>query len=275
MPISLSVTRIHDPSVAERASPYTDPDTALNVQPVGQSGYGDPVVSEEFNGAVTIVNAGTGLVRFRDNGPSWATWYPDWPRFNAQSPGGNHTNTDEDCYYATNKTATASGALVLACDKQQTVAGLPYTAGMIQSLPFFTPQYGYFEARIKLASIVNGTWPAFWSSCANYDQWPPEIDFWEQFGNNPTYESHVYMPGGSYNDTGNVATQTNYNVYGCRWTPSAVTFYCNGTQTGSTSSQVPDTPLYVIIKNGARAPTNPTFDSCDLSIDYIRCWELP
>jgi beta-glucanase (GH16 family) len=232
-------------------------------------------MSEEFNGAVSVVNADTGLVRFRTGGPSWATWYPDWPRFNAQSPGGNHTNTDEACYYATSKVSLAGGAAVLACDKVQTVGGLPYTAGMIQSLDFYTPETGYFEARIKLETIVNGTWPAFWASCSTFDQWPPEIDFWEQFGSAPTYESHVYLSGSAYHDTGNAATMTSYQTYGCLWTPSAVTFYLNGSQTGTTSAQVPSDPLYVILKNGARAPANPTFNSCDLSVDYVRCWALP
>jgi hypothetical protein len=257
-----------------RASPFTDPDTSLNQQPVGQSGFGDPIVSEEFGGEMTVVDAGAGLVRFRADGPAWATWYPDWPRFNIQNPGGNHTNTDEDCYYITSKASVTGGALVLACDRQQTVAGLPYTAGMIQSIPFYTPKYGYFESRIKLAAVVNGTWPAFWASCSTYDQWPPEIDFWEQFGPATTYESHVYLPGSAYHDVGNVADVTSYQVYGCLWTPTEVSFYLNGVQTGTTTA-VPDQPLYVIAKNGARAPATPAYDSCDLSIDYIRCWALP
>ena len=253
-------------------NPLTDPATPYNVQPVGQTGYGDPIMSEEFGGAVTVVDAGLGLVRFRSGGPSWATWYPNWPRFNAQSPGGNHTNTGEDCYYATDKVSITGGELVLACDKVAS-GGLPYTAGMIQSLNFFTPSSGYFEARIKLETIVNGTWPAWWASCSNFDQWPPEIDFWEQFGPATTYESHVYLSGSSYNDTGNAATMTNYNVYGCKWTGSVVTFYLNGTQTGTTSSQVPSDPLYLILKNGCREPANPTFNSCNITVDYIRAWE--
>src|SRR6478609_11172310 len=105
-----------------------DPDTTPGVQPVGQTGY-TLTMSEEFNGTMVVDDSTNGIVHFRPGGMQWATWYPNWTNFTSQSPGGNHTNTGYESYYATSKVTTSGGALQLACDKQTTVSGLTYTAG--------------------------------------------------------------------------------------------------------------------------------------------------
>jgi beta-glucanase (GH16 family) len=274
MALTITATRRYT-STSGRASPYTDPDTPYFAQPVGLSGYGDPVFSDEFNGALTVTDAGLGYVTTRSGGPTYATWYPNWPRFNAQSPGGNHTNTDQAAYYATGKVAVTGGELVLACDQQTTVAGLPYTAGMLTTLPFYTPMYGYFEAKVKVSATAGGLWPAWWMSCSNFDTWPPEIDTWEHFDAADTYVSNVYIPGQSYVGSNRSATQTAYHVYGSLWTSGGVWFYRDGALIESTTTIVPSAPMYLILNNGARTPASPSFSSITMSVDYVRCWALP
>lgn len=239
-------------------------------------------MSEEFNGTMTVENAGTGLVTFRAGGPQWATWYPDWPRFNIQNPGGNHTNTDQGAYYATSKVSTdGAGALALKCDLETSVAGLPYTAGMIQSLPFFTPKYGFFEARIRIVQRRIGLWPAWWMSSSAFDQWPPEIDIWEHFGDgsasNNTYLSNTYVPGSgsypTYSDTESVTELQDWHVYGAEWRAGAVTFYRDGVQTATTALSPTQTNQYLIMNNGMSISRGTPFSTATVLVDYIRCWE--
>lgn len=252
-----------------------DPATGT-VQPVGQTGW-TLAMSEEFGGTMTVTDSTLGYVKFRSDGPTWATWYPDWPMFDSQSPGGNHTNTNYAAYYATSKVSLdGAGTLRLACDKQVTATGLPYTAGMIQTLPSYTPTYGYFEARIKVDTAgVTGHWPAWWASASAFNTWPPEIDIWEYFGNGTQYNNNTFMVGQSTFTTTATATQDAYHVYGCKWTASTVVFYLDGTVTNTVTNvaQVPQTAQYLLLNNGARDVANPTFTSNGISVDYVRAWQ--
>lgn len=274
MPITLSWSR----STAPIPVTLIDPATTAGQQPVGQTGW-TLAMSEEFNGSITVTDATNGYVTFRPGGPTWATWYPDWAMF-ASQVGGNHTNTDQEAYYATSKvTLDGAGSMVLACDKQTTVTGLDYTAGMIQSLPSYTYQYGYVEAKLKIsAQSVNGHWPAWWASASTTNMWPPEIDFFEYFWSAANYESHIYMPspGVEFDDTtNNGGDLTAFHTFGCKWTSSAVQFYLDGTLMASAgASSIPASPLYLILNNGARTPANPTASPMPtVTVDYIRAWQ--
>lgn len=256
-----------------------DPATTANVQPVGLTGW-TLVLSEEFGGTLTVTDAVNGLVRFREDGPSWATWYPDWPQF-AGEVGGNHSNTNQEAYYDTGKVSLSGGALQLACDRQTTFTGLDYTAGCIQSWPFFNLTYGYMEARIKIDSDQAGHWPAWWISASDYNAWPPEIDIWEWFGEgaaNSYYLNNSYGdPGGGTFTSSNITgvDQTVFHTYGAQWANGIVRWYRDGslTNTCSTASQVGTLPQYLILNNGARTSVGPTFTSCGMTVDYVRVWQ--
>lgn len=257
--------------------PLIDQATPAGAQPSWSSGK-SLVVSEEFGGSMTVTDAALGMVRFRDNGPQWATWYPNWPRFNAQSPGGNHTNTNQGAYYATSKVSLdGAGSLLLRCDQEQSVAGLAYTAGMIQSLGFFTPLYGSFEARIRIERR-SGLWPAFWSSASAFDQWPPEIDFWEYFGNgvggNSTFLTNTYLPGQgapTYSFETSVPEIQDWHTYGCEWAPGMVRFYTDGVLTNQTT-QSPSAAMYMILNNGMTGTFGTPFASGNMWVDWLRFW---
>lgn len=251
-----------------------DPTTPSGAQPVGASGY-DLVLSEEFNAPMQVVDAETGHVKFRNGGHPWATWYPSWPRFTSQDPGGNHTNTNQLAYYATSKVSTAGGTLRLACDQQATVAGLPYTAGMITTKDMFEPEYGRFEARLRIVGARSSRhWPAWWMSASTFNQWPPEIDVWEVFGTASEYLTNVYRPsgGGSTIEHETFDDFAVYHVYGVEWAPSGVTFYRDGVATFSTATV--SGPQYLILNNGVEGPTASGAMPV-LEVDYVRAWSLP
>lgn len=258
--------------LAPPAMSLIDPATTPGVQPDGQTGW-TLSMSEEFTGSLTVTDAGLGYVTFRPTGYEWSTRYPDWPRFTSQSPGGSHTNTDQSAYYDTSKVSLSSGSLILACDKQTTVSGLPYTAGMVQTLPSFDQLYGFFEARIRINTQADtGHWPAWWTHVSTYNQWPPEIDIWEYYGAATQVEQNVFMLDGSKTLLKAYATQTAWHTYGCKWDSGSVTWYIDGTQVNRTTSTVPADPLFLILNNGSRAPASPTFTSNPMSVDYVRAW---
>jgi beta-glucanase (GH16 family) len=272
----ITITGIRDAAsfVTGPADPLIDPDTAVGQQPVGQTGR-TLVMSEEFNGAMVVDDTNLGLVHFRDGGAQWATWYPDWPRFNAQDPGGNHTNTNDASYFTTSQVSLSGGACVLTSVKTQTVAGLPYTSGMITSMPSLTPQYGYTEARMKFSAMFTGMWGGGWMSCSDFDAWPPEIDYFEYFAGDPGYGNNVYMPDGDpgfHNLNAHSIDALNWHVYGCDWQPSGVTFYLDGVQT-STTTKSPGTEQYLIFDMGNNAAANPTYTTSTMLIDYVRFWQ--
>lgn len=255
---------------------HTDPTTPVNVQPLGSTGWGDPVFSEEFNGAVQVVSEGVdSFVRFRDNGPLWAAQYPNWPRFNEQSPGGRHTNTDQSAYYTLDQIETGTGSLRLGIEKTPT-NGMGYKAGMVQSIESFTPTYGFFEARIRLDSTPTGVWAAWWMSNAVYNTWPPEIDMAEFFDAGTGIVSNVIMPSVPIweNRIAETEIALDWHTYGVAWTSSHVTFYLDGAVVGTKATDLPTTPQYLILNHGARSPLNPTFDSGLMEIDYVRAWEV-
>jgi beta-glucanase (GH16 family) len=254
-----------------------DPATGAGTQPMGTSGSLQLTLSEEFTRTMRVVDAATGLVKFRNGGGSWATWYPDWPRFNAQSPGGAHTNTNQLAYYATSKVQVAGGALRLLADQQQTVAGLPYTAGMISSKNLLEQQYGWFEARLRIVGTRHSRhWPAWWMFNSVFNQWPPEIDIWELFGTANEYLTNLYRVGS--NDIGHNAFSdfANFHTYGVRWNSTNVTFFRDGVQTYQSPAPSVSGPQFLVLNNGVEAPGSGTVTGTMpvVEVDYVRAWSL-
>lgn len=245
-------------------------------QPDGQSGW-TLVMSDEFNGSMSVTDSILGRVKFRTDGPSWSTWYPEWQMFVDDNPTAKwHTNTSYEAYYDTSKVSLdGAGSLLLKCDKETSIAGLDYTAGMIQSIPFHTTTYGFYEARIKIQTAsVQGHWPAFWLTASPTNTWPPEIDIWEYFWQGTQFSQNSYVVGDMVALTTNAPSAlTNWHTYGCAWQPGYVRFYVDGVQTNQTTSVVPFTAQYLILNNGARTPGVPTFNSNDMWVDYVRVWQ--
>lgn len=257
-----------------------DPATSASVQPVGQSSGWSLVASEEFDGSITVTDATNGYLTFRSDGPEWSAWYPDWPMFSAL-PGENHTNDNYDDYYALSKISMGSGYVNLRADSEVTVAGRDYTSGMIQSIRFLTQTYGFFEARMRLSTATaNGFWPAFWTTSATYNTWPPEIDIAEwydgpdqpvSFGVWPTYQDDP--PSKDYQSSYAVADVTTWHTYGCKWDANGTTFYIDGTQRGTTGVTSDAYPQYVLLNSGTLRSAGASYSSESIDVDYVRVWE--
>src|SRR5262249_35012244 len=130
--------------------------------------------------------------------------------------------------------------------------GLPFNSGMLTTYQSFSQLYGFFEMRARLP-IGAGLWPAFWLLPRN-GQWPPEIDVFEQLGNDPRT---IYV--GTHSAVGgpNVATtkalqiadtSTAFHVYGLDWGETDITWYFDGKPVYRvpTPSDM-HTPMYMLI----------------------------
>jgi beta-glucanase (GH16 family) len=271
--VIISTTRVKDRNTVEPVvNPLIDPDTTAGVQPVGLSGW-TLAMSEEFNGTPNITDATNGYLNFRTGGPTWSAWYPNWSMFTSQSPGGNHTNTDQAAYYQADQIATSGSSLQLSINKTAT-NGMAYRAGMIQSLQSFTPKYGFFEAKLRIDAVPTGVWPAWWMSTSVTNTWPPEIDIAEIYDAGTGILANIFQPSiATYTQKiAESATATTYHTYGCSWTASNVTFYLDGVNVGGRSTNIPNTNQYLIMNAGARIPASPTFSTGLLEVDYIRAW---
>lgn len=258
-----------------------DPASPVGIQPDGQSSGWSLTDSEEFaTGTMTVMDAANGIVRFRPGGPRWRTWYPDWQMFYDDSAAGPHSNTNYDSYYTTAKVQPGAGFLTLKCDLETTLAGWDYTAGMIATEPSRSFQYGFFEVQMRITGGGPGVWPAFWTTSSQTNTWNSEIDIIEAF-DLTNYKSNVYIDsnGGSNGDgvwtEANLVlpSQASLHTYGCRRLPTGTTFYRDGVQVATTPN-VPSEQHYLILNNGAYRPTNPSFATSSLIVEYVRVWAV-
>jgi beta-glucanase (GH16 family) len=192
-------------------------------------------------------------------------------------------NNGEAQWYKPANVSESDGALNLTAKRETTVSPYSgrtfhYSSGMIQSKPSLNFRYGYMEARMRLPR-GSGLWPAFWTWASN-EQWPPEIDVMEFFGDNVTTTYHTYhYPGGN---TGGKAFSADWSAdwhtFAVDWRPDGLSWYVDGNLVKQTAS-APRLDMYLIfnlaVSNGAKAPPpdGTTRFPATLSVDYVRVWK--
>lgn len=248
----------------------TDPLTPYAIQPTGMSGFGDPIFSDEFKNDTL-------------NTSKWEPYYPDTDFWNATTPGGHLTNTNEPQGYDLSGITFDEDGMVFTFREEETVPELAYTSGMVTSYPSFNQTYGYFEARMLLAN-ADDSWPAFWLD--RTDQvWPQEWDIMESDGktsfNLQTYHSFHYprpVPGGNTSsvhgyteDVGN-----NWHTYGGLWEPTRLRWYVDGTLVKDLTiePEYMDDPMYMILNLAGKKESTPV-SPFSIKISHVRVWDLP
>jgi beta-glucanase (GH16 family) len=111
----------------------------------------------------------------------------------------------------------------------------------------------------------------------------PEIDIMEMLGDRPatiyqTTHAAYHAPGAQFRHTG-IDASTGFHRYGARWTPSAITFYIDGQETGS-APNVFTQPMYLManLQVGAPdswpgAPDGATSFPATMTVAYIRAYQ--
>jgi beta-glucanase (GH16 family) len=164
----------------------------------------------------------------------------------------------------------------------------PYTSGLMTTGGLqgvrpasFTFTYGYVETRAQIAP-GQGMWSAFWMLPADYSD-TNEIDIYENLGRLPNNDQGFYHYNGNY--TGfSTATASNlttgFHTYGVDWEPNSITWYMDGKEMFSTTTDVVNKPMYLLMNldvGGSWAgPLNSSSPaSSSWLTDYVRVWQHP
>lgn len=217
--------------------------------------------------------------------------------------GGSGWGNNELEYYTNRKDNAyqSGGFLVLKAIKEHYTGSdnitRDYTSARLTTKNKFSPQYGRFEARIKMP-YGQGMWPAFWLLGADIDDvgWPQcgEIDISENIGNEPsvihgTIHGPDYFGGNgrsaSYILPNNQRFADSFHIFTVEWEPKVVRFYCDGVlyQTRtlrdvSGNRWAFDHPFFMILNLaiGGNWPGNPDVTSVfpqTMIVDYVRVYQ--
>lgn len=246
-----------------------DPNTPSGQQPMGQSSGWNLTFSDEFTG--------TSLDELK-----WEPYYADTAYWNATTPGGHLSNTDEpEAYDISAISFDAASVMTFTMRNESIVAGLPYTSGMVSSYASFNQTYGWFEARLRVDN-VNGAWPAFWLFPLDQD-WNngPEIDIFEAWPpgdwNNVWWTSLHQQGQAAWSAQRAVDAVSNWHVYAVRWHAGGYEFYLDGVSVGTltNSAYFVAEPMYIHCNLAGDMNNWPAAGDLPITmdVDYIRVWE--
>lgn len=184
------------------------------------------------------------------------------------------------------------GKLIL---KVQKTGSNSMTNGSIYSYNKFHTQYGYFEARIKVADAAKGTHTAFWlqgPNMGNVDGTAndgAEIDIFETAWTEDYTKSVVHIDGYGANHKANTkkydtpGIHSGFHTWGFHWTENFMDIYYDGVFKVRYSNQkwVVHSPEFLWLSNGASFGLNgdqyfidqPIGFLSQTEVDYIRVWK--
>lgn len=167
----------------------------------------------------------------------------NWRTYQSNDPALTEIRTEGDTSfvslwgkkgdYHTENTSTSNANKVVGTDV--------YACGGLFTQKTFTFQYGYVEARARF-DCVQGCWPAIWMLPAAGQNWPNngEIDILEHLNSETTaYQTlHFFADNGTSDASAGLQGKitgelTGWHTYGMEWTENAITFYVDGTKTGT------------------------------------------
>jgi len=170
-----------------------------------------------------------------------------------------------------------------------------YATGFLTSYGKWTQRYGYFEARMKLATAP-GLWPAFWmmpdrGPGARNRQATEDggmefdiMEFLTRFGpNRYNIAMHWDGYGKNHKSTGSEriyvrADKDGFITSGMLWEPGKLTFYCNGSLVATWSNpRVSNVPAYIMFTLPSGGWGGNDLDDTglpdDFIIDWVRAWQ--
>jgi hypothetical protein len=249
-----------------------------SVNPTGQQGSGDPSGENPF----TTLSGYTLDYVQEFNGDTMPSGYDEYNG----TPGGVSSSQSQ---FVPSMCTFSNGEAHLLANGIDT-CGLQY---------YGTPQtYGAWFARLQSPSEPSGVsvGNVFLLFPAN-NEWPPEIDIYEDHGTRTATSSSVINTVGgacgsspspqclsSYvqsngNSGGTANDDTQWHTYGVEWTPSGVTWFIDGrvvftapASQAPSGSQQPDTQMYMDLQSenttGAAAPAGMTSMNVDWAEEF-------
>jgi len=263
--------------------------------------WGDPVWSDEFNGAAQQLPDPSKWAFDTGNQDGWGNQELEI----YCSPDGVYTRECDP--RRPNAFLDGAGHLVLRAERN---AEGVWTSARITTRGLKNFQYGRIEARMKLP-VGAGLWPAFWMLGANFDKvgWPTagSVDVVEDVSLSPgsnvrgpsmirsTLHGPNYFKGnGLWHDltlsNGARVDESNFHTYGIIWSPGMIQFYVDDPSNiffVEDASEVPnggewvfDHPFYLFfnLAVGGYWPGDPdatTPNPADVLVDYVRVYKIP
>jgi beta-glucanase (GH16 family) len=279
--------RLDNVSVVDQSSSppsFVDSNTPTNAQPMGVSGDWTLDFSDEFNDSSLNLSKWYKSVSTQSRAPRAALGVDDW------------------WWVEDNAFLNGSGELVLRGTK---IDGNTMYCGSIESRNLYEVQYGYLEARIKIAETAKGNHTAFWlqghnqSNVDNSAADGAEVDIFESAWNNDISKAVVHYDGyGADQKNHTIPFNTpgihnGYHTFGLLWTEDEMYVYYDGVQVSSTSSSkpfpfstnpinghplVPNVPEWLWLSVGASFGdgdfiSQPVGTLSDALVDYVRIYK--
>jgi beta-glucanase (GH16 family) len=251
---------------AGAAWPLTLEPPPVVVQPAGSSGgLWSLTFSDEFAGSAVDAAKWSNGFGWGDTAGNFAAWC---------DPSAN---------------AVRDGALVQRADRLGAPQnGKLFSAGCLHTKGTFSQRYGYWEARIRVASGP-GLHSAFWAKPAS-EQWPPELDVEEIGGHRPdtVIMTAHWRDGGEHRQKAQRYRGPDfsggYHVFGVEWSPEGTTWYVDGVGRARTTDGAAEIsaggPFSALLDlqvglSGAVQPTAATPFPAYQQVDYVRIWDRP
>jgi beta-glucanase (GH16 family) len=202
----------------------------------------DPTATPTFNSDFSGKTLNTSI---------WATCY-SWAD---PTTGCTNFANDEDEWYLPSQDQVSGGVLHLVAQDERTAGenenGQPeeYScrSGMATTLPGFSFEYGVVQVVARVPSST-GLWSAFWL-VATDGVWPPETDMMEYWGPPDSGLSETFHPDDYDVVSADPATSnlsSGWHTFTLQWMPGSLTWWIDGTEDLTTSSDIPAQEMYFI-----------------------------
>lgn len=237
---------------------------AVNIEP-GTQGW-KLIFDDEFNGTAIDNNK--------------------WNVENYNAAGYQNCCLDYGLQYYTPDALTVKGGSLSIKTAKQTAGRYKYTSGAITTENKFSFLYGRVDVRAKLPG-TQALWPAFWllpDGSTRQAGGPFEIDLMELIGYNPHAVHMANHWGAGKKDAHSIFEgpdfSQGYHVFSVIWSRKAITWYIDGIERFSVSTEVSDKSMYIIMNtaiggNFVGYPNSSTVLPQYMNIDYVHVYQLP
>jgi beta-glucanase (GH16 family) len=280
----LTTLGVYGQAFQKASSPFVDPQTPVNAQPLGISGDWDLEFSDEFNDSEIDSTKWTVSVSTKSRAPRAKLGVDDW------------------WWVEQNAFLDGQGHLVLRGTK---VDHNTMHCGSVESRDLYEPTYGYLEARIQVAETAKGNHTAFWlqghnqKNVDNSGADGAEVDIFESAWVANRTKAVVHFDGyGAQKKNHTIPYDTpnlhsGFHVFGLHWTPDSMNIYYDGVKVESTNPNkpfpftvnpngyplVPQVPEWLWLSVGASFGDG-DFQSqsvgtlSDALVDYVRVYQV-
>ncbi|HAM99398.1 MAG TPA: hypothetical protein DCQ26_12390 [Marinilabiliales bacterium] len=194
-------------------------------------------------------------------------------------------------YYTNNKNVELNGTTLKIITKKENSKGkvwhpvhgfferdFEYTSGMLSTAHSFRQKYGKFEAKIK----IDANFPVYQAFWLKGEKILPEVDVFKfnMDKRNRFQMSNIWGDANDFKKARKATSKINgsafakdYFIYSLEWSPEKLIWKINGMEVFTTTSGIPEEPLYMMLSAGIQNNTATEQLPSAFEIDWVRCYE--